>query len=400
MNKNIQHLYSIAEKGERIILGLMSGTSLDGLDIALCKFSGSGLDTKAKVFQFESIPYTIEFKEEVRSIFSKKQVNLEKLCLLNEWIGIQHGRMINDLLQKWDIKNSDIDIIASHGQTIYHAPKSFHQQKKFSNGTLQIGDGDHIAVTTGIITLSDFRQKHIATGGEGAPLAVYGDYLLFTSSTENRVMLNLGGIANFTFLPSTESPADIISTDIGAGNTLMDAYIRQHYPDKHFDKNGEIAREGNINYELLGALKENDFFLQPFPKSTGPELFCLEYVEAAKNRANIQFVSHEDCLATLNSFTAEMIVDAFNKTLPINKRYVVYTSGGGVHNLLLMEHLKRALPKVVFRDFNELGIYPDAKEAVLFAVLANETLCGNTNRSNVQINNIPQISMGKISFPC
>jgi len=400
MNKNIQHLYSIAEKKERIIIGLMSGTSLDGLDIVLCKISGVGFDTKISLLQFETISYSNEFKKEVRSVFSKKVVNLEKLCLLNGWIGVEHGRMVNESLHNWGIGNNTVDVIASHGQTIYHAPKNLHQQEKFDNATLQIGDADHIAVTTGIITISDFRQKHIAVGGEGAPLASYGDYLLFSSSTENRVMLNIGGITNFTYLPSNKNLNEIISTDIGAGNTLMDAYIRKYFPNKQYDEDAAIARKGNVNHELLAALKANDFFFQPFPKSTGPELFNLEYVETAIHKADVDFISLEDCMATLNRFTADMIVVAFNEALHVKENYVVYASGGGIHNLLLMEHLQVQLPNVNFKNFNELGVNPDAKEAVLFAVLANETLCGNPQKTNIPVKNIPQISMGKISFPC
>ena len=399
MNKNIQHLYSIAEKKERIIIGLMSGTSLDGLDIALCIFLGAGFETKAKVLQFKTIPYSNDFKEEVRSVFSKKQVSLEKLCLLNKWIGVEHGRMINDCLQYWGVDKKSVDLIASHGQTIYHAPMSLHQQDKFGNATLQIGDADHIAAITGIITISDFRQKHIAAGGEGAPLAIYGDYLLFSSSTENRVMLNIGGIANFTFLPSNKNLSELISSDIGAGNTLMDAYIRKYFPNKQFDEDAAIARNGIVNQDLLMALKDDDFFLQPFPKSTGPELFSLDYVENAKLKAGVESISHEDCMATLCKFSADMIVEAFNHTLIDKGDYVVYASGGGIHNPLLMEHLQEQLPDINFKNFNGLGVNPDAKEAVLFAVLANETLCGNPGENSNQAINIPQISMGKISFP-
>ena len=199
MNKNIQQLYRIANKAERLIIGLMSGTSLDGLDIALCRFKGSGTATQIEILFFESVPYDADFKKEIKSVFSKKNVDLEKVCLLNAWIAEKHAAMINDCLQRWNIKNEDVDLIASHGQTIYHAPKILHGIEKFPNATLQIGDGDHLAVKTGIITVSDFRQKHVAAGGEGAPLAVYGDYFrsflfgpffkLFQRDTEPRTYL-------------------------------------------------------------------------------------------------------------------------------------------------------------------------------------------------------------------
>lgn len=180
MNKNIRKLRKIADKDTRYIVGLMSGTSLDGLDIALCRIRGSGLKTKLKVMKFITKGFDEAFRNEVREIFSKDIISLQKLCLLNEWIAGVHAGMINECLGEWKISNKSIDLIASHGQTIYHAPLHLHQKEKYGNGTLQICDGDHLAVKTGIITICDFRQKHIAAGGEGAPLALYGDHILFS----------------------------------------------------------------------------------------------------------------------------------------------------------------------------------------------------------------------------
>src|SRR5690606_29098773 len=158
------------------------------------------------------------------------------------------------------------DLIASHGQTIFHAPKHQHRKDGYPNATLQIGDGDHIAMKTGIITLSDFRQKHIAAGGEGAPLAVYGDYLIFSSATENRIMLNIGGIANFTFLPSAHLTG-FFSSDVGPGNTLMDQFIQLKYPGKYYDENAAIASSGKPNSDLLNALLDHPFYKAEFPKT-------------------------------------------------------------------------------------------------------------------------------------
>jgi anhydro-N-acetylmuramic acid kinase len=164
--------------------------------------------------------------------------------LLNEWIGNLHANMVLDCLNEWNLTPEKVDLIASHGQTVMHAPKVLHQQMQFPNATLQIGDGDHIAVRTGIITVSDFRQKHVAAGGEGAPLAVYGDYYLFSSETENRIMLNLGGIGNFTYLPKNKNPEQVFVTDTGTGNTLIDAFVQLHFPEMSYDKDAEIARKG------------------------------------------------------------------------------------------------------------------------------------------------------------
>ncbi len=395
MNKNISNLYQIAQKNERIIIGLMSGTSLDGLDVALCSFTGSGLHTKIDLLQFETVPYDDDFKNEIKNVFSKKQVDLEKLTLLNPYIGLRHAAIINDLLRKWNIKNRDVDIIASHGQTIYHAPKILHRQNKFGNATLQIGDGDHIAVATGIITVSDFRQKHIAAGGQGAPLAVYGDYLIFGKPGEDRILLNIGGIANFTFLPGSMDAAKVFSTDVGPGNTMMDAFVQKYFSGKYFDEDAAIAKQGTINEPLLKALKENDFFKGAFPKTTGPELFNIEYLLHAQHDSNSNHISVNDVMATLNKFSADMIVDAMKQSMQAQD-FVIYSSGGGMHNPLLMQHIQQQLPNMIFKTTQDLNIHPDAKEAVLFAVLANEALCGGeTNFGKA----VPGVSMGRVSFP-
>ena len=398
MNKQIARLYNIANKKERLIIGLMSGTSLDGLDIALCKCQGSGVETEIEILNFTTVAYDDDFKKEVKSVFSKKDVNLEKVCLLNAWIGTQHANMINKVLQDWEIINDSVDIIASHGQTIYHAPKILHTQEKFDNATLQIGDGDHIAVKTNIITISDFRQKHIAAGGEGAPLAVYGDYLIFSKQDENRIMLNIGGIANFTFLSGSLDASKMFSTDVGPGNTIMDAYVQQYFTGMSFDKDASIAKQGNINKALLLALKKSNFFEAGFPKTTGPELFNLTYLEQAKKASNTNNLSHFDIMATLNKFSADIIVDAINRTMQENK-FIVYASGGGMHNSLLMEHIQNQLPNAVFGNIEDLKIHPDAKEALLFAILANECICGGTTNFGNDRDGVPNVSMGKISFP-
>ena len=395
MNKNISHLYNIAQKETRLIIGLMSGTSLDGLDVALCSFKGSGINTEMELLHFETISYNEEFKNEIKTIFSKQNVELQKLTLLNAWVGLQHGKMVNNFLQKRDIKKEEVDIIASHGQTIYHAPKTLHGFSTFGNATLQIGDGDHIAVTTGITTISDFRQKNIAAGGEGAPLAVYGDYILFSKAGEERILLNIGGIANFTFLPGDKKPSNILCTYVGPGNTMMDAYIQKHFPGKYFDENAANALQGKINKNLLSSLKENSFFTMPFPKTTGPELFNLAYLTEAQEKSNTNNLSANDIMATLNKFSADMIVAAIQQTTT-NKNIIVYSSGGGMHNPLLMQNIKEQLPEIDFKTTEDLGINPDAKEAILFAVLANEALCGGKTDFG---DAAPSVSMGKISLP-
>ena len=398
MNKNLSRLCHIASKESRIIIGLMSGTSLDGLDVAVCRFAHSGQDTKIEIIQFDTVPYDHSFKEEIRSVFSKYTVNLEKLCLLNGWVAKEHAAMILQCLQKWKIAPEEIDLIASHGQTIYHAPKLLHQQEKFGNATLQIGDGDQLAVSTGIITISDFRQKHIAAGGEGAPLAVYGDYFIFSKKGEDRIMLNIGGIANYTYLPGNLDATTIFSTDTGPGNTLMDAYAQQYF-QVAFDKNAAIASQGIVNENLLQALSQHSFFEKGFPKTTGPELFNLSYLESAILMADVPSISPVDVMATLNRFSAVTIAEALQKSLGAAGNFTIYTSGGGMHNPLLMQQLRSLLPGYRFFSTDKLQVNPDAKEALLFAILANECVAGGQTAIGNGTSDIPSVSMGKISFP-
>ena len=401
MNVNIQKLFVIAQKKTRSIIGLMSGTSLDGLDVAFCKISNSGENTAVELVDFETISYSTEFKDQIRKVFTKKKIVFQDLVLLNEIIGTVHGEMVLECLEKWNITTDEVDVIASHGQTVFHAPKNLHQLEGYPNATLQIGDGDHIAVKTGIITISDFRQKHVAAGGEGAPLAVYGDYFLFGQKDENRIMLNIGGISNFTFLPANRNPSQIIVTDTGTGNTLIDNFVKMYFLEKAFDKDAEIAKKGTVNQGLLLSLKADDFFKNKFPKSTGQELFSVEYVENALKKSNCKNISIEDLLATLTRFTAETIADAVKiNMININqdlKEITIYASGGGVHNPLLMQWLTELLP-CKFRNINDLGFSGDAKEAILFAILANETLAGGNSQFDLK-NGIPSVSMGKISMP-
>lgn len=395
MNQNIALLYQKASKADFYCIGLMSGTSMDGLDIAYCKFTGAGLQTNVKVLAFETMPFDEEIKLEIRKVFAKQNVDFQQLCVLNPWIANIHSNLILSFLKKHNIASNDIDCIASHGQTVFHAPAILHKNEKFPNATLQIGDGDHIAVNTGILTISDFRQKHCAAGGEGAPLAVYGDYLLFTKLGENRILLNMGGISNYTYLPSNGNPDLVYATDTGPGNTIIDAYVQKYF-NCAFDHNANLANQGNINLDLLKALKTNSFFEKDLPKTTGPELFNLEYLEKAQIESNTTELSHFDILATLCRFTAETIVEAFPTNL--EKNTSIYLSGGGAHNPLLKRNLIELLKGHKVQNFDSLGISGDAKEAVLFATLANETIKGGTisfgNRKGV-----PSVCMGKISFP-
>ncbi|MCA5006600.1 anhydro-N-acetylmuramic acid kinase [Sphingobacterium bovistauri] len=397
MNSQIAKLYEIGKKNNRLILGLMSGTSLDGLDIALCKISNSGIETKLELLKFDTLDYDDEFRIYIRRIFAKKDISQQDLSGINAYVGIIHANLINTALRKWEITANDIDLIASHGQTVYHAPQILTKDYTLPNSTLQIGDGDHIAVNTGIITISDFRQKHIAAGGEGAPLAAYGDYLLFTDRTQHRILLNIGGISNFTFLPNSSTELKSFATDLGPGNTIMNQYMKKYF-DVEMDIDALVAQKGNVHQGLLIALLEEEFLSHNFPKTTGPELFNLAYLEDKQRASNSLNLSKEDVMATLNAFSAEAIVAGILKVSSNLENVGIYVSGGGLHNPLLMQNIQKGLPNMLVTSIDEIGVNPDAKEACLFAILANETVAGSPDNVN-SIKDSPAVCMGKICLP-
>jgi anhydro-N-acetylmuramic acid kinase len=392
LNRNLQKLFASAQKKVKLGIGLMSGTSLDGLDIALCEFTGSGTNTTFKLVQFTTVPYHQEFKEDIQQVFAKRQADLEMVCLLNVRIGSFHAELILQALAKWNINPKDVDYIASHGQTIYHAPKHQHQKPGYSNATLQIGDGDHIAVKTGILTISDFRQKHIAAGGEGAPLALYGDVLLGSKAGEERILLNIGGIANLTYLPADGDTSKVLCTDIGPGNTLIDAACRQYF-NKPYDEDSALANSGTIDEVLLENLLHHPFFNEALPKTTGPELFNLEYVANAQQTSRRLDIDKTNLISTLSAFTGRTIGSFIDKHFN-HPGLKVFVSGGGARNPFVINYLKNRLPYATIADTGDLGINPDAKEAILFALLGNEALCGEP----IKIGHNPAVLMGKFSF--
>jgi anhydro-N-acetylmuramic acid kinase len=391
VNPQIKKLYHIAQQPSRMILGLMSGTSMDGLDMALCRFTGRGTETTCELVHFDSLPFDETFKASIRAVFAQENIHFPSLSTLNAQIARTHAAIVLATLKSWGIKPNDVDIIASHGQTVMHRPD---RSGKMPHSTLQIGDGDHLAHLTGIITLADFRQKHVAAGGEGAPLAMFGDYFLFTKAGEERILLNIGGIGNFTYLPADQNASHIVVSDTGPGNTLLDAYVRKNYRGMNFDVDAQIARSGKIHAEFLQKLMRLPFFNEPFPKSTGPEYFNLERISEL---APLD-LSPADFLATLTRFTAESIALAIQSYTGLSRGHV-YVSGGGARNPLLLEHLKNLLPGFTVQDSHVLGIDCAAKEAVLFALLANETLMDPEPSSERRLGDSPWVTMGKISLP-
>ncbi len=395
----IEELLKIKQKKTKYIIGLISGTSLDGVDTVLIKISESRIKTKLKQLGFITYPFPKGMKKLILKNAEYKSGNVTDICQLNFLIALVYVDAIKELLKKLNFSINKIDLIGSHGQTIHHLPK---KKKLFGysfNSTLQIGDPSVIAKLTGITTIGDFRVGDMALGGEGAPLVPYFDYIKFHSNKENRALLNIGGISNFTILDKRKNEDETIAFDCGPGNMLIDYLTRKFY-NLEFDKDGIIASKGNINYNLLKDISSQDFFIkQNPPKSTGREYYGENFLK--KLLIKYRKLSKEDLIATITNYTAYAI--HFNYKNFIEQRTKIdemIVSGGGASNKTLMKFIQEYFGgKVKVKNINDFDISADSKEAICFAVLANETLMGNPT-------NIPSVTgaktktiLGKICLP-
>ncbi|TVQ64711.1 MAG: anhydro-N-acetylmuramic acid kinase [Balneolaceae bacterium] len=399
MNRSLSDLLQTAQKEQRHIIGLMSGTSLDGLDIALCQVSGSGQETAVQCREFVTIPYSDSEKNLLKRISSVEQASLSDLCYIHTWLGRLHAKFILNALNSWGVQADTIDCIASHGQTIYHLPaRDLKEDLEPISSTLQIGDADQISMLTGIPTLSDFRQKHTAAGGEGAPMAGFVDELLFTSADESRILLNIGGIGNFTWLPASgRKSVARFTTDTGPGNTLIDKLTHQFF-NLPFDRDAGIASAGTVDESLLGQLLSDPWFDEKEEKTTGPEYFSLEWLRDLVTRAGFApgSLKPETLIRTVTELSARTIARRIEEFLPEGEKPVIYVSGGGARNPLLIQRISELLPGISVQNSASLGIDPDAKEAIIFAVLANEMLAGEGFRIRTDDQ---KVQFGKISLP-
>jgi anhydro-N-acetylmuramic acid kinase len=390
MNKGIRKLSTIAGHQGRIILGVMSGTSMDGIDLALCRVRGASMSTGVDVLKFATVPVGGNLKETFDDLAYNPETGAGRILRFESQLTEAWCRGIAGQIDEWDLTISEIDLLASHGQTILHHPDAdggYH-------GTLQIVDGDALAQSLGIITVSDFRRKHIAAGYEGAPLAPLGEVLLFSDPDATRVLLNLGGIANFTILESgLDEPVVPFATDTGPANTLLDAAIKRLMPGKSYDKDGMIARSGEVDRNLLEELMKHPFFERGYPKSTGQEEFNWEWVHECMLKSGPDLVMN-NLLATLTELTAQTVNSAIRENLDSDEAEI-FVSGGGWNNSFLIDRLKAYLPESDIVSSAGLGLDPEAKEAALFAVLANELIAGEgwINESG------KRFRLGKISLP-
>lgn len=345
-------------------IGLMSGTSMDGVDLGLIEFQGE----QAKILKCHHQAYPDRLLQELREVAAGTSRNeLHRSALLDRQLGIFFGQTIRDWLQREDIKPESVQAIGSHGQTLRHHPAGDTPY------TLQIGDPSTIAELTGIPVVADFRRRDMAAGGQGAPLVPPFHKALFGSSSEERAVLNLGGIANLTFLPAK---GPLSGFDTGPGNTLIDAWIRIK-KNRPFDRHGAWAASGRVISPLLKACLDDPYFALAPPKSTGPEHFNLDWLaEQARRHCGTALTDHapQDVQATLTELTACSVAAALEHHQP--KTVTLLVCGGGTHNDHLMQRLRKHLPDIHISPTSAYGIDPDWVEAAAFAWLARRTRTG------------------------
>ena len=379
--------YGLLKKDKKHVIGLMSGTSVDGIDAAIVEITGHNLETAVNLIAFETFPFPPDVPQRILALCQPDTSRVDDICEMNFYIGYLFAEAAKHVLQKSGMRPSDIDLIGSHGQTIHHLPRdpntiSPHRTaRNIKNpSTLQIGEPAVIAHETGIPTIADFRVADMAAGGQGAPLVSYPDYLLFRDSAKTVGLLNIGGIANLTVLPANGSFDSVAAADTGPGNMCIDAVVNEITDGRErYDKAGQRAARGTPHQQLLiDEWLKHPFFHLPPPKTTGREMFGHTYAMECLETCRKYDLSDNDCIATLTELTVQTITNYIaqfiTKQNPIDTLYV---SGGGVHNQTIVQRLGELLADTSVEPVDNSGISADAKEAIAFAILANEALHGN-----------------------
>jgi anhydro-N-acetylmuramic acid kinase len=377
-----------------IIIGLMSGTSVDGIDAAVVEIEGKELDLQVNLISGQTFPYPESLRQQILAVCEGASISMLEFDQLNQEIAENFAQAALNVIPD----NTKVDLIGSHGQTVFHRPATSNKL----GYSLQLGRGEVIAKLTGIPTVSNFRTADITTGGQGAPLVPKVDLCLFGHHRHGRCLQNIGGIGNVTYIPSQKEAnwqTQVKGWDTGPGNALIDLAVQKLTNGKQtFDFNGDWSRQGKPCLTLVEKWLKHDFFRQLPPKSTGRELFGSAYLESCWQSAQDYNLSDADWLATLTELTVQSIVDSYQRFLPHHPQEVLLC-GGGSRNLYLKERLQNHLQLTKVMTTDEVGISSEFKEAIAFAVLAYW-------RFTSYPGNLPQVTgatkpvlLGEINFP-
>ncbi len=400
-------------KSSRLIVGLISGTSIDGIDAALVRISGPPTQPRVHLLAFETMPYPDWVRERLLAIAGGGSTTAEEIDQLDTLLGIAFGAAAVEVCRRGGIPPSRPFVIGSHGQTIHHRGRAAGNPRSLENGTydrltpwtlirpctLQIGEPAMIAERTGAPVVSDFRVADMAASGQGAPLVPMVDYLLLRHARKGTVALNIGGIANFTVIPANAAPEQVFGFDTGPGNMGIDGLVRHFtHGKKPYDAGGRWASRGKVLDPLLQKLLQDPFFAMRAPKSAGHEQFGQHFIQ--KHFLRVRRARPEDLLRTATEFTARSIAYALDRfvlsKVPIHR---IIISGGGVHNRLLVARLGELLPKLRIHRSDDFGLDVDAKEAIAFAVLTDRTMHGLPGNLPSVTGARRSVVLGKISRP-
>ena len=427
--------YELLKKDKKYVIGLMSGTSVDGIDVAVVEITGHGLETAVNLIAFETFPFPPDVPQRILALCQPDTSRVDDICEMNFYIGYLFAEAVKYTLEKNGIPTNNIDLIGSHGQTIHHLPIFNYSLRRNDErldfnvrrsnppapmlqaavlgepkpivlnvmedgwteetvksetspnepqgkikipSTLQIGEPAVIAHETGIPTIADFRVADMAAGGQGAPLVSYPDYLLFHNNVKTVGLLNIGGIANLTVLPANGSFDSVIAADTGPGNMCIDAVVSEITDgNERYDKAGQRALRGTSHQPLIDEWLKHPFLQLTPPKTTGREMFGHTFAMECLAACRQHSLSDNDVIATLTELTIQTValyVSQFvSEQNPID---ILYVSGGGVHNRTIMQRLSEVLANTTVEPADNSGISADAKEAIAFAILANESLHG------------------------
>ena len=398
-----ESLMSRARGGSRLALGLMSGTSVDGIDVALVRIAPSIRENAAhaRLENFVAVPFPAAVRAEVLRIAEGTPVSPGEISQLNFRLGHAFGQAALRACRKFRVAPQRLSVIGSHGQTIFHQGRPSRFLGENIASTLQVGEPAVIAAITGVTTVGDFRPADMAVGGQGAPLVPFGDYLLYRDPGRGRAVLNIGGIANVTVIPKAASPHSVVAFDTGPGNMVIDALVHHFTRGRRsFDAEAQMATRGQLLPALLNALLAEKYFRQAPPKSAGREQYGKAYVEKILAWGRRHRARPEDMVRTATLLTALSIADALHRwVVPRSALSQLIVSGGGARNPLILAQLSAALAGIEVTTTEALDLPGDAKEAFIFALLADETLHGRpSNLPSATGARRPAI-LGKICYP-
>ncbi|MER2125568.1 anhydro-N-acetylmuramic acid kinase [Solibacillus sp.] len=376
-------------------IGVMSGTSLDGLDIVCIDLVAYEKNKEIILVASKTVDYEMNFKEQLSEQCHNHTASLAKITMMNAYLGQFIGEQVIQFLREQQLLVEKVAFISSHGQTIFHEPVGAEEIFEIPS-TLQIGDISYISEVTRLPVIGDFRTADMAAGGQGAPLLSFFDANFLYSSSAGRAIQNIGGIGNVTFV-SKDEKAPVISFDTGPGNVLIDSAIQKlTNGEKKFDQNGEMARKGTIHEQIVEQLMQHPYYEMSLPKTTGRELYTTHYLNEIVNE--MKGASTEDILATLTAYTVETIKQSYGRYLPLEQIDEIYINGGGSLNGYLMELLKQAFPTKKVAPLDGLGVPAVWKEAIAFALFGYNTMLGIPNQLPSATGARREVVMGKVAY--